>query len=105
MIFRIDGGDGDQSIFSEAFLAETCRENWFPGTIIRGRAWLLKVVSGKNAGRYIAITSKTTTSIEDQLEKSNWISVVVHLIERTGDKFTLDNDNVRAFGMAAIEKV
>jgi hypothetical protein len=103
MIFRIDGGDGDQDYFSNPFLAESVQETWFDGRLPRGDAILLRAVSGKFSGSYLAITSRTDKSLEWQMENGNWISVVLHKVTKIGSDYQKDLESVQAVGMAAIE--
>ncbi len=105
MIFRINGGDGDQSFFGRPFLIETCDEDWFDEDTPRGKGILVRIISGDNLGLYLVITSKVTASIEYQVSRGNWASVIVHTIAETGKKFEASLDNVNAIGMAAIQRL
>lgn len=103
MEFRFDGGDGDQSYFSEPFLAERVIEPWFPSTIRRGSAYLVKVKSGVHRGEYLALTSRVVASLADQLKVGNYLSVVVHTVRDPGPGFVASAERVPAIGMAVIE--
>jgi hypothetical protein len=104
-LFKIDKGDGDPSFFNHPFVARRIEEDWFSGILYRGPAFLLKVESGMRTGQYIAITSRAVASLENQLEESRWISVVVHLIKRPGEEFLPTLESADAVGMAAIEAI
>jgi hypothetical protein len=103
--FRIDRGDGDPSFFYHPFIARRVDEDWFPGLLPRGPAYLLKIENGQRAGQYIAITSRVVASLEEQLRDSRWISVVIHLIKNPGDHFSPTLEGADAVGMAAIEAI
>jgi hypothetical protein len=103
MQFRFDGGDGDQSYFSETFLADLVIEPWFPSTIERGPAYLVKVKTGSHRGEYLALTSRMVASLEEQLRVRDYLSVVVHQVRDPGPGFVASADRLPAIGMAAIE--
>jgi hypothetical protein len=105
MRFLFEGGDGDQSYFGEPFVAERVDEDWFPDTIEYGPAYLLKVTSGRHYGEYIAITSRQTASLEEQIARDIYISVIVHVIHNPGPGFVPIPENLDAIGMAVIEVV
>lgn len=105
MQFKIDGGDGDQSYFDRSFLVRSCEEPWFPGVLPRGPAMLTKILNGVHVGEYLALTSRVTDSLEDQIAAGPWLSVVVHKLLKTGDEFRSDLETTQAIGMAVIEKV
>ncbi len=103
MQFRFDGGDGDQSYFSESFFAEQVTEQWFPSAIERGLAYLLKIRTGSHRGEYLAITSRVVASLEEQLEVRDYLSVVVHQVRDPGPGFVANAERLPAIGMAVIE--
>jgi hypothetical protein len=105
MRFIIDGGDGDQSYFGHSFAAERVIEPWFPRKIPRGRAYLLRIITGVHKGEYLALTSKVIASLDEQLKAQNYLSVVVHLVKSPGADFVADEANLPAIGMAIIEAV
>ncbi|MEG3145383.1 hypothetical protein U1839_12045 [Sphingomonas sp. RT2P30] len=105
MIFKINGGDGDQHFFSSPFLVEECCESWFDENTPRGTGILVKIISGSNLGTFLVLTSKVTSSIENQIAHGGWASVVVHTVREIGDKFESNLDNLRGIGMAAIQKI
>lgn len=101
--FRMDGGDGDQAYFGQPMSLKVVREPWFPERLPRGQAYLLLAETGPFAGQYFAITSRQTNSIEEQLARSSFVSVVVHHITRPGPAFQVTNlDDAEAIGMAVI---
>ena len=105
MLFRFNGGDGDQSYFSEPFLAERVSEPWFPSAIERGPAYLVRILSGTHRGDYLALTSRVASSLEEQLRVRNYLSVVVHAVHEPGSDFVASSERLPAIGMAAIEAV
>lgn len=103
--FGFQGGDGDQSWFGEDFVAERVEEPWFPSVIERGPAYLLKVITGKHRGRYLAITSRFIAPLDDQVENQKFLSVVVHVLRDAGPQFEAIPENLSAIGMAVVEVV
>jgi precorrin-6x reductase len=104
-LFEIDGGDGDQEFFGKKIMARRVHAEWFPERLPRGKAFLLKVESGAATGSFIAFTSRTTSSLEDQIASENWISVVVHKIENPGPGFPPKLEAARAVGMAVVRVI
>lgn len=102
---RFDGGDGDQDYFGESFIAERVIEPWFPSSIRRGPAWLMKVLTGRHHGEYLALTSRVEASLADQMETRGWLSVVVHRVPEPHSEAPGDNADPQAIGMAAAEVV
>jgi len=103
MLFRFDGGDGDQSYFCKTFIAERVFEQWFPSIIQRGPAYLVKIKNGSHRDEYLALTSRMAASLEDQLKARNYLSVVVHRVCDPGPGFIASAERLPAIGMAAIE--
>jgi len=103
MKFKFAGGDGDQDYFKEVFLSVVVNESWFPSEILRGKALLLRIISGKRVGEYLAITSRQNVTLEEQIARANYISVVVHAVLNPGPGFIANNENLPAIGMAVIE--
>lgn len=103
MEFRFDGGDGDQSYFAQPFIAQRVIEPWFPPSIERGPAYLLKIMTGIHRGEYLAITSRVLASLEEQLSIRSYLSVVVHQVLDPGPGFVASAERLPAIGMAAIE--
>lgn len=105
MIFKIDGGDGDQAFFEPGYWVETGSAPWFDPAFPRGQALLLRAITGIHAGRYLAITSRVPASIDEQIASRGMASVILHTIEHAGDAFAADTDAVRAVGMTVIARV
>jgi hypothetical protein len=103
MRFHFDGGDGDQSYFSESFIAELVTEPWFPSAIERGPAYLVKIKTGSHHGEYLALTSRMVASLEEQLKVRDYLSVVVHRVRDPGPGFVASAVSLPAIGMAAIK--
>ena len=99
--FRMDGGEGDQAYFGQPMSLKVVRESWFPERLPRGPAYLMVAETGPFAGQYFAITSRQVISIEEQLSRSSFVSVVVHHITRPGPTFDVgDLGEAQAVGTA-----
>lgn len=103
--FLLSGGDGEQRIFRMPLVLEETSADWFGGEVLRGPAMLCIVRSDFMKGTYFAFTSHMTTSIEDQLSRGNFASVVVHQILRPFPGFDGSGKHASAIGMAALERV
>jgi hypothetical protein len=104
MKLRVDGGDGDQSYFSEPIELEVVKPDWFSAKTPRGTAILTRVLSGRHAGEYIALTSRVLASLKDQLA-SGGASVVVMVVRRPGPGFEPTLAQLDAIGMSFVEVV
>ena len=104
-VFLLSGGDGDQRVFCVPLVLEETSADWFGGEVLRGPAMLCIVRSDFMKGTYFAFTSHMTTSIEDQLSRGNFASVVVHQILRPSPGFDGSGEHASAIGMAALERV
>jgi hypothetical protein len=103
-LFRIDGGDGEQAFFGILMFARLAEEPWFRGSIDDGReAWLLKIESEPRIGEFVAITSRWTSPLAEQLATSGWLAVVVHRIVNPGAEY--ESTLQFGIGMAAIQAV
>jgi len=103
MRLRNSGGDGDQSYFGERFEAEQVDEDWFPGILKRGSAWLVRIVSGNHCGEYLALTSRVNASLEEQMAVRNHLSVVVQVLTAPGPGFVENEITAPAIGMTVVE--
>lgn len=103
MRIEFGGGDGDQAYFGEPFDAERVEEDWFPGMLERGPAWLVKILNGRHRGEYLALTSHVKASLEEQMAIRDLLSVVVHLVRNPGPGFLETEETTPAIGMAAVE--
>ena len=100
MRILIDGGDGDQSYFSESFYLQSIDCDWFDPNTPRGKAILFRITGGTHDGTYVALTSKVQEDLKDQFREQNSASVVVNIIMRVGDEYVPSLDNLDAVGMA-----
>ena len=105
MRLRLDGGDGDQSYFSNPLELEVVERDWFKPETPRGRAKLVKVLFGPHSGKYIALTSRVLTSIDDQLAERKNASVVVNVVRKPGPGFEPTLSHLDAVGMAFVDLV
>ena len=96
------GGDGEQAWFGAPIELEKVDRGWFNSHTERGQGTLVQVVSGPHAGKYIALTSKVTASIEDQLASLGQASVVVNVIRRAAN-FRPGIYGLDAVGMGFVE--
>ena len=103
MRLKFSGGDGDQSYFGEPFVTERVTEDWFPGVLEGGGAWLVRIVDGRHRGEYLALTSRVLASLEDQMKVRNFLSVVVQVIRHPGNGFRETAASAPAIGMTAVE--
>jgi hypothetical protein len=103
--FVMDGGDGDQSFFSERKMMRLTTAAWFPGHVRRGPAMLLVVEGGKHDGEYVALTTRVLASLDDQLTERNWASVVVHRIKNPTPSFDGSEKDAYPIGMSFVEKI
>ncbi len=97
------GGDGDPNYLAESFIAERVQEDWFPDALERGPAWLVKIVSGRHFGEYLALTSRVEASLEDQMAIRDMLSVVVQLVKTPGPGIIETEATMPPIGMAAVE--
>lgn len=102
---RIDGGDGDQSYFSEPMYLEIVERNWFKLETPLGVATLTQVLSGRHSGEYIALTSRVLSSIDERLALRKWASVVVNVVKKPGPDFEPTLGLRDAVGMSFVELV
>lgn len=100
-----NGADGDPDYFGEPFLAERVEEDWFPGELERGPAWLVRILTGRHAGEFLALTSRLNASLEDQMEVRDMLSVVVQLVRETGSRFVETEKTMPPIAMAVVEIV
>ena len=111
--FVISGGDGDQAVLGQSLKLVRIDADGFDGKIYRGEdqsfiedAYLMKVISeGEYNSRLIAITSRWVMGLDDQFQKNNFASSIVHLIDSNFDNGKITSLNSTAVGMAFIEKI
>jgi hypothetical protein len=104
--FRIEGGDGDQTIVGASLILRLTGAEWFsasiPGYPERGEALLFVVNDGALSGEYIALTSRTTRSLRHQFETQGWASTVVHWFTEPGQGPSF---GLKTPGMAFVERL
>jgi hypothetical protein len=103
--FRIEGGDGDQTILAASLILRLTEADWFSGSIRDpdyGEALLFVVEGGALSGEYIALTSRTTRTLRYQFEMQGWASTVVHRLTKPGQGPSFGRD---AVGMAFVERL
>lgn len=103
MRLRLNGGDGDQSYFSEPIELDVVERDWFKAETPRGIAKLTQVLSGRHAGKYVALSSRVLASIDDQLAARSFASVVVMLVKNPGPGFEPTLDQLDAVGMSFVD--
>ncbi|WP_340692268.1 hypothetical protein [Hyphomonas sp.] len=101
--YVIDGGDGDQTYFSEPIFLEEVQADWFEGQVLRGEGMLLRAKDGKHAGEYFIVTSRGTDSIASQLDRNSVASVVVHVVTNPTTSFNGGEKDANPFGMTFLE--
>lgn len=105
MRLLIDGGDGDQTYFSNPLTLESETCAWFDADTPRGAALLFKITSGKHRGEYVALTSRVKAGLEDQLKTQGSASVIVNVIRQVGSEYRPTLENLDAVGMAFADVV
>lgn len=105
MFYKIDGGDGDQQFFSEELLLERTDTDWFPGRVKRGEAQLYRIVKGKFIDKYLIVTSRVHSSIDEQMSSRGIASVVVQIVNNPTKSFDGSDRDAFPFGMSVLEKV
>ena len=111
--FLLSGGDGDQAVLGEPLKLVRVYPDWFDGKIYRGKdqlfiedAYLLEVISeGEYHSRLIAITSRWVVGLEDQFQRSEYASSIVHLVDSDFDNSKITDANSIPVGMAVIKKL
>jgi hypothetical protein len=106
-LFRINGGDGDQTLFSAPLILQRVNAPWFNGYLGQrfGDAWLVRVAEGPRLGLLLGLTSHSLGEIGDDLETWRWKSVVVHGIDYPGYDPLAHGPRTRIGGMAALERL
>ena len=76
--FRIDGGDGDQTLFGAFMLLERVTAPWFDARATkRPNSWLMRVIGGTHSGLVFALSPRTLGTIDDGIGVEGCKSVVV----------------------------
>ena len=103
MRFQMIKGDGDQTILGTQFIAKQVKAMWFPGVLTGSPAKLFRIKDSALMGQYIAISSRTNTSIEQQCAANRgYASVIVHSIKCPGTMFVENASCTDQVGMALI---
>ena len=98
--YIIDGGDGGGGFFSEKRHLKPVSQDWFPGEINGRKADLYEVIGDHSKYTYVALTSRVTATMEEQMQFNQGASVVVHEIKLiNGNQYTSN-----AIGMSFLEK-
>lgn len=101
--YVINGGDGDQSYFSEPMFLQDAAADWFSASVLQGEGKLLVATRGKQAGRYFIVTARGSQSVQVQLETDACASVVVHLVTNPTASFDGSGRDAVAIGMSVLE--
>tara|TARA_R110002051_G_C8362772_1_gene442175 strand:- start:68 stop:424 length:357 start_codon:yes stop_codon:yes gene_type:complete len=101
--YVIDGGDGDQTYFSEPIFLEKVQADWFEGQVRFGDGMLLRATRGKHAGVYFVVTSRLTDSLASQLDGNSAASVIVHVVANPTKSFDGGTKDAYPFGMTFLE--
>lgn len=101
--YVIDGGDGDQTYFSEPIFLEEVQADWFERQVLRGEGILLRAKEGKHAGVYFVVTSRLTDSLASQLDGNSAASVIVHVVANPTKSFDGGTKDAYPFGMTFLE--
>lgn len=103
-LYEISAGDGDQTYFGIRIRMTT--ETWFHGEIPEwGDATLFIIETGVHIGEYVALTSRWTISIQEQLETNGVASVIVHKIRNPTATFGSSKQDYFAVGMATLRSM
>jgi hypothetical protein len=79
-IYVLEDGDGDPNFMHMRHEVRMARETWFPGHILGEPAILFIIVGTAHKGQYVALRSRWTQSIEDQMLTNGFASVSVDVI-------------------------
>ena len=104
--FRIDGGDGDQSLFGSYLLLERVSAPWFNDDAAKRRnSWLMQVVGGRHDRLLFTISPRTLGTIEAAIATDGWKSVVVNgLPDRPNCNLSLYPEDAKG-GMTFVERI
>jgi hypothetical protein len=104
-LYRVDSGDGDPRFFGAPLILKRTNASWFPDRIPEwGKAMLFMIMDGPLAGEYIALTSRTTDTLEEQFVHGG-ASAVVHQIKNPTISFGKNESDFHPVGMAYVEVV
>lgn len=103
--FKIDGGDGDQNFFSTLKLLKRIDADWFGGLVEKEEAVLFEIINWTEdqTFNFVAVTSRMTMNVEDQLEHRNLASVIVYGIKYENRKFPEGEYAIDGIGMSVLE--
>jgi len=95
-------GDGDQKFLGKNQLVLPTTATWFNGKIDDEEAFLFTVVGGEYDGKIIALTSRVTTRLTDNLADYGMCSVVVYFILSPNEKFNGKHSDTLPIGMSIL---
>lgn len=97
--FEIAEGEGEPALFGQRLELRRVTADGFRGELAGyGAAWLMEITNDPNPGLLVAITSRSASSIEEQLAKWQHATVVVHRLDELGESGS-------AAGMAGLHLV
>lgn len=101
------GGDGDQRFFSNRILLWLREAEELPRKIggFYGDALYFVVEGGPYAGTPVALTPRMTGTLEDQITRGGWASVIGHLVKVQIESFTGQMNEVDSIGMSFVERL
>lgn len=85
--YILEDGDGDPAFMHIKHELMRAEKNWFHDIIQDQPAELFIIVSSNHYGSYIALSSRINMSIEEQIERNGFASVVVNLIQNPTETF------------------
>ncbi len=104
-LFVLARGDGDKDFFSQERILRKVSEPWFKGTVRRGEGILFKIEDrGKYFGRFVILTTRVLASLDEQIEKLGFASVVVHLVSNPTPSFDGQERDADPVGMSFIDR-
>tara|TARA_R110002049_G_scaffold111909_1_gene261247 strand:- start:108 stop:446 length:339 start_codon:yes stop_codon:yes gene_type:complete len=103
--YEIPEGDGDPQFFGVPRRLRLIEEPWFHGVKDwPGKAFLFKVDGGAYDSQFVALSPRTSMSIEEGIASHNLVSIIVHLVLRPGPGFEGTEEDSAAIGMATLER-
>lgn len=103
--YEIPKGDGDPEFFGEPRRLRLIEEPWFHGVKEwPGKAFLFKVDGGAYDGQLVALSPRTSMSIEEGISNHNLVSIIVHLVLKPGPGFEGTEQDSSPIGMAILKR-
>lgn len=104
-IYILEDGDGDPEFMHVRHEVRFADEPWFTDSVYGQPASLFVVLGPQHQGRYVALTSRWTESIEEQLLEFGIASVAVNLVENATSTFGQDQTrDLRGVGMTVLRR-